>query len=829
MVGSRRLHDPMEWRWCPIVVPRAADRRSRIAPMTGPSSSGRLHASPAPQGPPREIDAEEGRTILRALFAQYRIKLMELLTASTAQTDDLFETHSHIPDGEVEAFKKKRPEWLERFDKNLCDLFERRVVEGLRRQGRRPDQETSLATLRVLTAFDHDRQEALKDATKFLDRFTKREIAALDLRIEILLGDPGGGRDIDNPFSVSYILDAVGASARAVFPNPRVWRPFMERVLADLTPEINKLYISLNRFLADRGVLPEIKAALRARSEFRPYDDRDLLPTFSKMLQEALPDVPRDVHVPESLTDPNAPPSLVFADSFASRPAIHRAEIDPNEMSAAKILAGLAALAAVPGGAGAQGAGSMPAGAALAQAADATGGFPSLDPLMALGTSTPLFATLAHWQRLDLPTAIAAAAPRPAPGSTEGMVVPLNLIPHIRAAIEDQISNDTDRITMDVIALLFDYIFRDKSIPDSLRALFAKLQVPIVKAALLDRTFFSDKKHPARQLLDHLAEAAIGATHSAEYQDAFAKLATQLVDDISRDFEIDVGVFRTANLRLAAFIEEEKQRVEVATTEDVAEALEAEEGEADRSQVRALLRDKLAGVDVPFEVRGFAETPWADYMAKVRRDGGEDSEGWKEAVKTLDDMLWSITAKERATQKAQLTKMIPKLIGALRKGSMAVGLPQERGRAFFEALYQLHIAAIKTVTAAAATVAAATPAEGAAPAKPPMPALPAVNVHDYVSEMAVGTWLSFMKEGQVVNARLTWVSPLRTKYLFTSRSRARAFVYTPEELAYEIGAGQVSLVVEPVPLFDRAVSAALNELGARQPTGAPKPAVLAPV
>jgi len=92
-----------------------------------------------------------------------------------------------------------------------------------------------------------------------------------------------------------------------------------------------------------------------------------------------------------------------------------------------------------------------------------------------------------------------------------------------------------------------------------------------------------------------------------------------------------------------------------------------------------------------------------------------------------------------------------------------------------------------------------------------------------VSEMAVGTWLAFSKEGKTINARLTWVSPLRTKYLFTSRSRARAFVYTPEELAYEIGAGQVTLVVEPVPLFDRAVSAALDELGARQkPPSAPE-------
>ena len=169
----------------------------------------------------------------------------------------------------------------------------------------------------MLTAFDHDRQAALKDATRFLDRFTHRELAALDLRVEALLGDPGP-RDIDNPFAITYVLDAIGASARAVYPNPRVWRPFMERLLSDLTSEINKLYISLNRFLADRGVLPEIKAALRARSEFRPYDDKELFPTFSKMLREARPDVPANVDVPATLSEPGAPPALVFAERTAA-------------------------------------------------------------------------------------------------------------------------------------------------------------------------------------------------------------------------------------------------------------------------------------------------------------------------------------------------------------------------------------------------------------------------------------------------------------------------------------------------------------------------------
>lgn len=635
----------------------------------------------------QEINADEGRAILRACFAQYRIKLLDLVQVSLEQTNDLFESNSAIPDGEVEAFQKKRDEWRERFDKTLCDLFERRVIEGQRRKGRRPDADASLATLRVLTAFDHDRQAALKDATRFLDRFTNREMAALDLRVEVLLGDPGP-RDIDNPFAVSYVLDAVGSSARAVYPNPRVWRPFMERVLSDLTPEINKLYISLNRFLADRGILPEIKAALRARSEHRPTDDKDLLPTFGKMLHNALPSVPQVV-VPETLSDPNAPPALVFAERSSLAPARTAAEA-VSEMSAAKILAGLAALATTSAAASAgTAADAVPAGEAPA------GFFPSLDPLMALGSSTPLFATLAHWQRLDLPNAIAQAAPRPAPGSAEGTVVPLNLIPHIRAAIDDQISNDTDRITMDVIALLFDYIFRDKSIPDSLRMLFGRLQVPIVKAALLDRTFFSDRKHSARQLLDNLADAAVGAQNDEAYREAFTRLAAEIIDEICRDFEIDVGVFRLANLKLAAFIDGERQRVVVETKHEVEAALESEEHDVDRSQVRVFLRDRLAGVDVPFEVRGFIETTWADYLVGQRREFGEESEQWSSAVKTLDDLLWSLVAKERTAQKARLTKLIPQLIGALRRGCVALSVAPERMKAFFEALYQLHIAAIR--------------------------------------------------------------------------------------------------------------------------------------
>ena len=67
------------------------------------------------------------------------------------------------------------------------------------------------------------------------------------------------------------------------------------------------------------------------------------------------------------------------------------------------------------------------------------------------------------------------------------------------------------------------------------------------------------------------------------------------------------------------------------------EALGAEQGEAERSQVRAFLRDRLTGTDLPYEVRGFVETAWADYLAQLYREHGAEGEPSVAAVKTLDD------------------------------------------------------------------------------------------------------------------------------------------------------------------------------------------------
>ena len=756
------------------------------------------------------LEPGEARELLRECFAQFQSGMLEIASVSIDGTNDLFEENQFVKDADVVDFRSKRPEWTKQLGKALEELFEKRVA-GARRQGRRPDADRSLASLRVLNAFDQEKQAALVTARQFLLRLTKREVDALDLRVGVLLGE-ALTRDIDNPFAPDYILDAIGMTSRALYPNARVWRPLMERVLSEVTPAATKVYIRMNRLLADRHVLPEIKAELRARSELRPHDDSELLPLFSRLIKEvAPPDLALNVAVPAaSATTPETLAGTAAAPTVTPPSAPIAAQSAKPGSAAAPAATAPASAPAPPAPAAPIVPVANPYAADMAQAAPTMAapsvnafGLPQVDPLLALGSLSAVVAALDRWQLSD-PSAHAGSSQ----ADLGAALLPLNRIPWIRAAVEDKVTNPTDKITIDVIKLLFDYIFRDPSIPESLRSLFGKLQVPILKAALLDRTFFSDKKHPARRLLDHLAAAAVGATSDEAYRTGFELVATGVIDEVCRDFKVDVAVFDAADAKLQEFVEAEQRKTASALDHDVAEALAVEAAEADRAEVRALVRDKLTGITVPFEVRAFAETVWADYLTQLRERHGAQSEAWKSGVQTLDDLLWSITAKERNAQKARLAKMVPGLVRGLRTGGAVVQVRDDRMKPFLETVYHLHMAAIKPQAATAAK-----------PTISPSVSSPTkiANVHDFVGEMVVGTWLAFDRDGETVNARLSWVSPMRTKYIFTSRSRSRALAVTPEELAWQLGAGSARLVLEPVPLCDRAVSAALDELAAQKP------------
>jgi hypothetical protein len=436
--------------------------------------------------------------------------------------------------------------------------------------------------------------------------------------------------------------------------------------------------------------------------------------------------------------------------------------------------------------------------------------------MLASQTLSSVLETLDCWQRADPMVEHLRSS---APAGIDAGVTPVNRIPWIRAAIASRVTEESGRSSMDVVGFLFDYIFRDPSLAPRFRMIFDQLQVPILKVALADPDFFADKTHPARRLIDELADAAIGADDDEDYGETLLDLATSIKTSICAEFVIDATVFERECRTLNKFIDNWQKRTFLALQPQVEAGLAAESRDTDRSQVRMLIRDKLAGVEIPFDIRAFIGTVWADYLTRHRQTGGAGSDAYTAAVKVIDDLLWSIVAKERTGQKARLSKLVPPLVRSLRAGGAAVQVADEKMNRFLDTLYDLHIAAIKPV--APGSVGTPEPVNSAAPTL--LAGKPIANLHDFVADIVLGTWVAFAKNGTRVKARLSWISPLRATYIFTSRSGSDVMVLTPEELAWEMSTGKATLILEPVPLFDRAVSATLEYLAkqkAKQDPGA---------
>lgn len=700
--------------------------------------------------------------IARECFELFHSLSTGLAKLSIETSNDLFEMDKRVTMEEVSEFRSKRSEWVKAFDAGLRDLFEKRL-NGTRRKGRRPDALQVFDALRVVSDNDASKQNALERISRRLEEAAKPEFDALEWRVSVLFGE-SPGRDVDNPFGPAYLLDAIGMTSRSIYVEPRIWKPLMERVVSDLIPALNKTYLQLNRLLAQRRILPEIGAVLRARSDLRPADDGRLLPLIDRLIN--------DIH-------PNLQAWRTLDLSAAAAATYRLAPLPSNPYQAATV--------------------SVPQ-----QLSKSKGSFPQLNAMMVCGTLSAVMETLDRWQRTDPLDEYLRMNPSIGfdPGTT-----PVNRIPWIHAAIAPKVAEEGNRSIMDVVGFLFDYLFHDPSIPPSFRKIFEGLQVPFLKAALLDPAMFTDKKNPARRLLDELAAAAICADDDQDYAASYGKYAAKVVSAIKAEFVMDMDVFAYACEMLGKFSDQWQQRTAKTMQPQVDAGLAAETRDAERLRVRVLIRDKLSGINVPFDIRTFVGTVWADYMTKLRLAEGVTSDAYSASVRVMDDMLWSITAKRRSGQKAKLSVMIPPMVRDLRSGAAAVQVSEEKMECFLHVLYNLHMAAINP---AEVKPAPARPAGALSAASSELRQIE--NLHDFVADLVLGTWLAFNQGGAIVKLRLSWISPWRATYIFANRSGSTLKVFTPEELAWEMSTGRVALIREPVPLFERAMSATLEYL-----------------
>ena len=422
-----------------------------------------------------------------------------------------------------------------------------------------------------------------------------------------------------------------------------------------------------------------------------------------------------------------------------------------------------------------------------------------------------------------------------------------NVIQQIRSTPLASWSHPVDVLTIDIVSMLFDAIFNDPDLPATLRAEIAKLQIPVLKVALMDKAFFSNKKHPARRLLDAIASSGLGRNDADEPR-LMAKIGS-IVDEVVAGFETDIDIFSAQVKKLEEFLEDEEARAESRTTRVVDKLVQQDRQELASVRAGTEIESRIRDRTVPILVADFLSRHWRQVLAPAFVRGGEEGAPWIEALATMDDLVWSVAPKHSPEERSRLLATLPELLKRLRMGLESVDL-KEAWDPFFTQLIRLHVGALNkevppdkqpqptTINPSAMQPPppAPVPADAlpglktlelvempsqieyrpeAPPRSPQMPSGVLADRHLHLAQsLGVGAWVEFESlRGTRKTLRLSWVSDFRGVFLFTNRQGENALTLAATSLADHLREGRARVLSQD-RLTDRAVAQLLEKSGA---------------
>ena len=394
-----------------------------------------------------------------------------------------------------------------------------------------------------------------------------------------------------------------------------------------------------------------------------------------------------------------------------------------------------------------------------------------------------------------------------------------------------------DEDTIDLVGMLFEFILEDRNLPTEMQVLLARLQIPYLKAAILDRKLFAHRQHPARRLLDSLADAAKGWSAEADRDHRLHDKIKSIVDRLLQDFDDDLSIFDRLCVELQEFQDISRRRAELAE-QRVAESTRGREKleQARRRAAREIL-SRIDGHTLPPLIHGILSRAWANYLVLTILRQGEDSAEFRDALRFANDFIDSTRPARTLDERRALRQMLPGIERSLRRGLANVAFQESdidrllsQLHTYYrhqlgEAVPEAEVHAVEESTTLPIPESIQPIAESEAELSRSEPeAEPALDTPQMrlVAELKPGTWLEFASGQETIErAKLSWISPMSGRYLFVNRRGLKVADYAPHELAEALTTG-TARVLDSTALFDRALDAIVGRLS--QPATANDPA-----
>ena len=392
-----------------------------------------------------------------------------------------------------------------------------------------------------------------------------------------------------------------------------------------------------------------------------------------------------------------------------------------------------------------------------------------------------------------------------------------------------------DDDAMNFVGMLFDYILNDRNLAIPMKALIGRLQIPIVKLAVIDKSFFEKSNHPARQLLNALSSAGIGWSSAAELKrDALYNKIESIVLRVMNGFQEDLQIFTELLDELRDFTkqdESKRKRVEQRVKE-------TETGKARtvaaKETVQQLINQKASGLRLPPEVGRFVSGTWSKVLVYACVTESTRSKLWQSQVQALDDLLWCLQPLENTEELERRENMTADLLGALDNGMKHLRMADDERREIVDLIcaelnrisdsdrayleddaipiiddsYEPLDEIILTAPHERAQVEDIEP--------------PEAQFMEKVAALSEGVWVEILKEdGDRIRCKLAAIIEPGDRYVFVNRRGMKVLEKTKIALAVALKENNLTILDE-AQVFDRALQAVIGNLRTMQRT--PQPA-----
>jgi len=253
-----------------------------------------------------------------------------------------------------------------------------------------------------------------------------------------------------------------------------------------------------------------------------------------------------------------------------------------------------------------------------------------------------------------------------------------------------------DDETIDVISMIFDDLMADECLPDFIKTLIFRLQIPVLKVAIIDRVFFAEKDHPARALLNELTIA--GQIAGADDEDNAGVIYQKIESVVMRlmnEFQGGLDIFDTCLADLREFMAEQEAGFQQAQ-QQIGELAQKNSFEAKtKKNIAEEIAGRLLNRNVPSDIKAFLMDTWRQVLSTTMLNDGEESEALKRAEQVCDDLIWSVEPLENPEAKKKLLFVVPLILDALKEGLELIGYTEAQVQDVNQMIERYHIANIK--------------------------------------------------------------------------------------------------------------------------------------